>query len=353
MSELQDLEQGIPIGREVQSAAAEPGKYIDPPHAVILADTTNLEINQQDMIFTSVCWLVNKRPPEMPLHKAILTDAQEREVTNAKANPLSDQVLMFMDMAGLMTFVKEIKKIQPGTNIEYLKLRWKALCATTQISNMWEQGTISSAIFDKIINHLLTWQAWIKPHAIMRKRLILYALTNQEGTSLVQGALAQVKMILQNYGLRSVLLMEGFITAGSKAIFLPAIAQQVWTLKKTMEELKTKHGEMFPYVRVFPLEGADRLNHRNYPDLYYAAVNRAIKNKKLGPEGQYVMTEITTTIPKTTILDQAERTFRVQPVMDEVTKGYLTDFGIDPEAARRRRDDYDDNEEPTTRRRRT
>lgn len=58
-----------------------------------------------------------------------------------------------------------------------------------------------------------------------------------------------------------------------------------------MEKLKAKHREMFPYIRLFPLEGADRLNHRNYPDLYYAAVSRAIKNKELGPEGQYIMTD--------------------------------------------------------------
>lgn len=186
----------------------------------------------------------------------------------------------------------------------------------------------------------------------MRKRLILYALNNQEGTALVQGALAQVKMILQNYGLRSALLMEGFITAGSRAIFLPAIAQQAWTLKKAMEDLKSRHGDMFPYIRVFPLDGADRLNHRNYPDLYYAAINRAIRNKELGPEGQYVMTEITTTIPKTTIIDQSERTFKVQPVMDEVTKNYLKELGIDPEAARRRRDECEEEEEPSARRRR-
>lgn len=145
---------------------------------------------------------------------------------------------------------------------------------------MWDQGTMPQAIFDKIMNHLLTWQTWIKPHAIMRKRLIIYALTNQEGTALVQDALAQVKMILQNYGLRSAILMKGFITAGSRVIFLPAIAHQARILKKAMEELKAKHGEMFPYIRVFPLDGADRLNHRNYPNLYYAAVNRAIKNKE-------------------------------------------------------------------------
>lgn len=159
MEELRDLEQGISLGREVQSAAAEPGKYVEPPHAVILADTTNLNINQQDMVFTSVCWLVNKRPPEMPLYVANLTEAQEREVTAARANPLSDQMLIFMGMSGLMTLAKEVKKSQPGSNIEYLKLRWKALCATTQISNMWEQGTIPNSIFEKIINHLITWQA--------------------------------------------------------------------------------------------------------------------------------------------------------------------------------------------------
>lgn len=253
-----------------------------------------------------------------------------------------------------MTLAKEIKKTQPGMNIEYLKLKWKALCATTQTANMWDQGTLPQAVFNKVVDHLVTWQAWIKPHAIMRKRLILYALNNTEGTAIVQGTLAQVKMILQNYGLRSALLMEGFITAGSRAIFLPAIAQQAWTLRKAMEEFKEKHGEMFPYIRVFPLEGSDKLNHRNYPDLYYAAVSRAIKNKELGPEGQYIMTEIATTISRKTIIDQAERTFRIQPIMDETTKKYLVDMGIDSIAARKRREEEDEDiemEEPPRRRR--
>lgn len=110
MAELQDLDQGIPLGREVQSASAEPGKYIDPPHAIILADTTGLDINQQDVTFTSVCWLVNKRSPEMPLYKVPLTEIQKEEVKNATANPLSDQVIVFMGMTGLMTLAKEIKK---------------------------------------------------------------------------------------------------------------------------------------------------------------------------------------------------------------------------------------------------
>lgn len=131
MEDLANLEIGIAIGREVRPATAEVGKYIDPPHAVIMKDITGLGLTHQDVVFTSVCWLVDKRLPEMPLHKVVLNEAQQEEIRSVMTNPLSDQLLIFIGMSGLMTLAKEVKKTQPEANIEYLKLRWKALCATT------------------------------------------------------------------------------------------------------------------------------------------------------------------------------------------------------------------------------
>lgn len=87
-----------------------------------MKDTTGLGLTHQDVIFTAVCWLVDKRPPEMPLHKVALNETQQEEI-RSMANPLSDQLLIFMGMSGLMTLAKEVKKTQPGMNIEYLKLR--------------------------------------------------------------------------------------------------------------------------------------------------------------------------------------------------------------------------------------
>lgn len=176
----------------------------------------------------------------------------------------------------------------------------------------------------------------------------LYALTSTEASSLIQGALAQVKMILQDYGMKSSILMEGFITTGSRAIFLPGIAQQVWDLKQAMTTLKDAHGELFPYVRVFPLDGSDRLNHRNFPDLYYAVLQRTIKNQELGPEGRYIMTEITIIIPKNVIIEQSERSYKLQPSLNEKTRQNLNNLGIDPMIAKWRREEEEDKDERQT-----
>lgn len=66
------------------------------------------------------------------------------------------------------------------------------------------------------------------------------------------------------------------------------------------------------------------------------------------------MTEIATTISRKTIIDQAERTFKIQPhsIMDETTKKYLLEMGIDPTAARKRREEDEDEEMEEKRRRR-
>jgi len=65
-------------------------------------------------------------------------------------------------------------------------------------------------------------------------------------------------------------------------------------LRNEITRLKEKYGDLFPYMSVFPLEGVEALHHRNYPDLYHAAVKTAQKAQALGPEGRYIITDVQT-----------------------------------------------------------
>lgn len=322
----------ININRVVRSAPVAIARYIEPPHAVLVGPTG---ITPQDTTVTAICWLVGRRPSFLMEHKPTLKEDEHEALTRALASPRSDQLLIFAGMGGLMTVAKEIFK-GTRTNEEYLKLRWKALCATAGIPNMWEgPDAYGKEVFDGVVASLMAWQAWIRSQGDLRQKLLDYCLANTEDNILIRGAIEQVKMILKDYGLKAALLMEAFITAGSKAIFLSAIAQQAVDLKRALSDLRALHGDRFPYMRVYPLEGVDRINHRTYPDLYYAAVKHSLDNKELGQEGRFIMSEVQTTIPKTLIDEHLPRRYRLITALDDVTKENLRTLGIDPEAARR------------------
>lgn len=334
--EIDQPDDSIPIIRTVRIEALEASRYIEPPHTIISTMDPAWGITPQDIITTAICWLVGRRPSDVSVYQPTKNPDQIAEYERAKQNPLSDQLLAFMGMSGLMTLAKEVRNKSPRINTDYLKLRWKALCATSNLVDMWEKKTVPEVAFLSTIDNLIAWQAWIKPHVSMRRKLLNYALSNTETNALVKGSLDQVKMVLQDFGLKSALLMESFVTTGSRAIFLPAIAQQAYQLKRALTELRALHKERFPYLRVYPLEGVERIQHRLYPDLYYAAINLAVKNKELGPEGQYAITAVQTTIPKRLIDKQMELRYKVRPALDEDTKRYLIELGVDPSAALRR-----------------
>lgn len=77
-------------------------------------------------------------------------------------------------------------------------------------------------------------------------------------------------------------------------------------LKRIIEELKEMHGSMYPYIRVLTLTGAERLNRRLYPDLFYA-VKTAIYNKDLEPNSRLLMTNVQPTLSKALIDRMAKR----------------------------------------------
>jgi len=76
-------------------------------------------------------------------------------------------------------------------------------------------------------------------------------------------------------------------------------------------------------MNVFPLEGIETLHHRNYPDLYYAAVKTAMKAQALGPEGRCIMTDVQIIVPKPTIDKMLDQTVDLEATMSETTKQIL------------------------------
>lgn len=170
-------------------------RYISPPHLVL----TNLELSPNDVIATSICRLVGNIPREMPKHTPAMTPAIKESLKQAEASPISDQLIIFMGMAGLMTLVKEIKLTSPNANYEYFRKRWHALCAKARIPDMIKQGKLSTSRYIKIMEMLVQWQTSIKTEATLRRKFVDYALESTDENVIVKGALAQIKMVFQDF----------------------------------------------------------------------------------------------------------------------------------------------------------
>ncbi|QRK69400.1 nucleocapsid [Solenopsis invicta virus 15] len=340
----------IPLERQpIVPDTREGGKCIHPTFAILMPIA---EILPQDSVITALSWLFKYRLSTIPLHNLALTAEQTAQVEAFGASNISGHILAFIAMGGMMTLAKEVR-IQAPSNVEYLRLRWKALCATLGTTNIIEQGQMTSAQYAGIMQVLTSWQEWIKPQGDLRRDILDLIFQSVPGEPFVQGILDQVKMVLKEFGLKSVLLMEEFIALKSKAILLPAIARQAVALKKALIALREKHKEKFPYMRIYPLEGAERLNHRDYPDLYYAAVKLATRNRALGQEGRFQMSDLPTTIPKTEIEEEVVKKIRVLTTISAETEENLTFLGITLAQRRQRDEDEDEDVEmPPVQRRR-
>jgi len=302
-----------------------PARYILPEYALLLSGLEG--VTAPDMIITAICWTLKWRPIEIKEWTIPLSPEMTDRLRLAKESPTSDQVITFLAMAGLMTISKEIR-ILPPANYEYLKLRWKALCATMRTTNIIEQGKVSHDVFMSMMQALLMWQNWIKPQGKLRYTLLNLIIKPREREPFVAGMVEQVLMITKDFGLKSVYLMDSLLTAGNKDILIEAVSVQADRLRGEITRLKEKYGELFPYMSVFPLEGVEALHHRNYPDLYYAAVKTAQKAQALGPEGRYIMTDVQTTIPKPVIEKMIDQPLEVEATISETTKEILERRGI-------------------------
>ncbi|XP_011698140.1 PREDICTED: uncharacterized protein LOC105456063 isoform X2 [Wasmannia auropunctata] len=342
-----------PIQTEEEGVA----RYIMPEYACLMelelrsnesASSTLMDI---DIVVTSICWTLKWRPEDVPFYSQLLTKEQFCTPARCILSPIaSDHILMFIGMAGLMTMAKKINNIgYRNSNHDYLLFQWRVLCATTNMANIFEKTDYNMQM--SIFRAIVTWQDWIKTKTKLRRTLLNLVLEeDNKREAVVVEMIEQVKMILKNFDLQSVQIMETFPMTGSSAILLPAIANQAVELKKAVLALKALHKERYPYIRLFPLEGVDRLHYRNYPDLYFAAVSLTTKDKDLGEEGRYQMSEIPTTIPKAIIIERVSQRTEIQPHLEEILED-LEYLGLDlthlrvPTRQRREMEDEDEGRE--------
>jgi len=325
---------------------------IDPAHLVL----TSADIDHGKIILTSICWTLGEKPRSVVTDRPIMTPEIEEACRRACNEPMSNQILAFLGMSGLMTLAKEIRIAGPTANTKYLLNSWQELCATLQIKNIFKTEEITKEKQMRLFQTIHSWQSWIKVRAELRRDLLALAIkpVKPEATGMLRGILDQVIMVLKDFGLKSIYVMEAFSTSNNKAIIIKSVARQAVELKRTLRELREKHGPNFPYLRIFPLEGVEKIYHRNYPDLYYAAISTAIRSGDLGKEGQYIMSNVQIVASKAMIEEYTRKRLITEQAIDAETRENLEELGIDGQQMVRslRRGGEDEEEEAPRRRRR-
>lgn len=122
--------------------------------------------------------------------------------------------------------------------------------------------------------------------------------------------------------------MELFIALDyNRAIILPTIAKQAALFNRELSELRQRYGSNFPYLCLFPFEGAKRLNYENFPDLYYAAISTALENNEQLSKNEYV-TDIQTITSKGIINTCLNRRIKIKFTLDQETRDCLLELDI-------------------------
>lgn len=83
------------------------------------------------------------------------------------ANFVSDQILIFLGIAGIITLVKG-----PTANIEYFLKQWQTICATMSIDIFAPGGAVPQKIRHDIINALNAWSIWTCTQLFVRTKLL-------------------------------------------------------------------------------------------------------------------------------------------------------------------------------------
>lgn len=226
----------ISLDRQVRLPEVRHAYYLSPVHVIL----TSAPMEVGDCFVTAICWLVARRPTAIQEKVLPLIPEQRESLVTAQGAPHSDQIIVFLGMAGLMTLAKEVRSTGNNANHEYLAKRWQALCATIGLEDIIATRAISQDTYMTFMRRLETWQGWMKSRGELKRRLLDIALMPlPEGTQdIVKGAIDQVKMVLQDFGMKSILLMDTFVASQNKAILLASVAQQAVNLRRILRELR-------------------------------------------------------------------------------------------------------------------
>ncbi|XP_024876160.1 uncharacterized protein LOC112457379 [Temnothorax curvispinosus] len=322
--------------------------YITPPHAILCP---NSGFDPEKIIVTAICWTLGKRPTSIPEYPIVLYNQSVISKTiDMIKNVHSDQILVFLGMAGLMTIAKKLGS-DMDANGEYLINRWQDVCSATEIENIFISSVVSRERYMTFIRTLEIWQIGIESRPALYRSLLVAALDcPEESPMLVKTAMAKVKIEIQYFGMEMILKMDAFVSLQNinvnKAIFLPDIAQQAADLRRAMDELRTRYGDRFPYLEIYRLKGSDRLNCSKYPDLFYAVVATEVANKKTIPDSvRHILIDLQTRTDRHIIDAEVDKTLKFEILdLDEVTTANLRFLNIESRLFCKRREKNDDNE---------
>ncbi|KAJ8675438.1 hypothetical protein QAD02_011224 [Eretmocerus hayati] len=118
----------------------------------------------------------------------------------------------------------------------------------------------------------------------------------------------QVLMVWKDYGMRSFLLMNDFVSGGCRTPEIPTIARETVHFLDVHQELSAHYRGRFCYARIYLLPYIEQIDHGNYPNLYKAAILRAKRSGAFGEnDSKYLMSNVHATVPDTLLMDYNQK----------------------------------------------
>lgn len=252
--------------------------------------------------------------------------------------------IAFIGMAGFCVMGKPITR-NPD-NAEYLRSRWRAYCATAGLQNTDQLDASTRTILEE-------FQNGIANSMVIKRKWVEALLTRTQMRN--QGIRDPILLTLNGYGMKSYMLMDAFISVPSLALAIRQVNDQAVAFRSAWENPKRAHGDNYTYAAVL---GADlsSLHHRNYPDLYYCALHRAVENGDVGKAGNFKISDMQTAISKKT-LEKLSRPLKGDITIQAATAvellkrlGHAVNEGVLEKRRREFSDDEDEEEEELRRR---
>lgn len=228
----------------------------------------------------------------------------------------SKNTLRFLAMAGLCVLGKPITRSPDNT--EYLRKRWKALCAGAGISDT-NPGT------REIMDTIEIYQTWIHEQPLIKRKWVQTALDCDRPC--FRDVKSQALLVWEFSGMKSYQLMRELTSTPVAALTLEAVHRQALNFRTAWEAIAARLGDTMPYAYVLG-EDLTSIQHRLYPDLYHCAITKAIKDGRLGSQGAYIKSQVQTQL-QPSLLDKHLVEFKATSVIDpEVGVRRLAELGL-------------------------
>ena len=122
----------------------------------------------------------------------------------------------------------------------------------------------------------------------------------------------QIDMIYRYTGMKSIEFMNDFIAnKSSRALRIPSVIKDAVSFKKVLERVRTEEGDDYPYAWILESANLNQLAHRNFPDLYTAAIAWCVFTGKITQSGSgrtnFKRSDLPTVHPKSEIEKEATK----------------------------------------------